>query len=151
MENEKLIPLMTPISEEKKKELQALNSIKEGEQYKYLILLEGEYKQGDGEHFKSFELITGRQEAYDFIKDLLEHEYEDDFEYILDTSLSRVLSEPPAWKVTKSTPRLTLSNMLSVHSFMKLMKEKGKVKDESSFDITSYFDDFFDDNTLPEK
>ena len=121
-------------------EIEAKEKNKNGDLYKYLILLEGEYKYKDGENYKSFEFITGRQAAYDYIKDILMNMNDSDYEYMLDISKSRIISEPPV--VTKDTLRITLSNMLTVYSFMKIMREKGKVTDDSSFDIEDYFDEY---------
>lgn len=121
-------------------EIEAKEKNKNGDLYKYLILLEGEYKYKDGENYKSFEFITGRQAAYDYIKDILMNMHDSDYEYMLDISKSRIISEPPV--VTKDTPRITLSNMLTVYSFMKIMREKGKITDDSSFDIEDYFDEY---------
>lgn len=121
-------------------EIEAKEKNKNGDLYKYLILLEGEYKYKDGENYKSFEFITGRQATYDYIKDILMNMHDSDYEYMLDISKSRIISEPPV--VTKDTPRITLSNMLTVYSFMKIMREKGKVTDDSSFDIEDYFDEY---------
>lgn len=121
-------------------EIEAKEKNKNGDLYKYLILLEGEYKYKDGENYKSFEFITGRQATYDYIKDILMNMHDSDYEYMLDISKSRIISEPPV--VTKDTPRITLSNMLTVYSFMKIMREKAKVTDDSSFDIEDYFDEY---------
>lgn len=145
MENQSLTPLMTPLSEEQREALRKEREAKLGDKFKYLILLEGEYRDNDGENYRTFEFITGRQDTYDFIKELLKSQDEGDTEYILDVSLSRILSEPPASMITPDTPRLTLSNMLSVYSFMKLMKDKGKVVDNTDFNIEDYFDGYIDD------
>lgn len=124
-------------------EIRAKELNNNGDLYKYLILLEGEYKKGDGESYRSFEFITGRQAAYDYIKDILENMNDSDFEYVLDVSKSRIISEPPV--ITKDTPRITLSNMLTLYSFMKAMKEKHKIVDESSFSVEDYFDGYIED------
>ena len=131
--------LMEKLTQE---EIEARNKNKNGDLYKYLILLEGEYKYKDGENYKSFELITGRQAAYDFIKDILENMHDSDYEYMLDVSKSRIISEPPV--ITPDTPRITLSNMLTLYSFMKIMREQNKIVDDSSFDIEDYFDEDID-------
>lgn len=131
--------LMEKLTQE---EIEARDKNKNGDLYKYLILLEGEYKYKDGENYKSFELITGRQAAYDFIKDILENMHDSDYEYMLDVSKSRIISEPPV--ITPDTPRITLSNMLTLYSFMKIMREQNKIVDDSSFDIEDYFDEDID-------
>ena len=124
-------------------EIRAKELNNNGDLYKYLILLEGEYRKGDGESYRSFEFVTGRQAAYDYIKDILENMNDSDFEYVLDVSKSRIISEPPV--ITKDTPRITLSNMLTLYSFMKAMKEKHKIIDESSFSVEDYFDGYIED------
>lgn len=124
-------------------EIRAKELNNNGDLYTYLILLEGEYKKGDGESYRSFEFVTGRQAAYDYIKDILENMNDSDFEYVLDVSKSRIISEPPV--ITKDTPRITLSNMLTLYSFMKAMKEKHKIIDESSFSVEDYFDGYIED------
>ena len=129
--------LMTKLTDT---EVEALEKNKNGDLYKYLILLEGEYKDRDGENYKSFEMIQGRQAAYDFIKEILENMTDSDYEYILDVSKSKIISEPPV--ITEDTPRITLSNMLSVYSFMKIMRQQNKIKDDTSFDIEDYFDGY---------
>ena len=131
--------LMRKLTDE---EVEALEKNKNGDIYKYLILLEGEYKDRDGENYKSFEMIQGRQAAYDLIKDILEHMNEPDYEYILDVSKSKIISEPPV--ITDETPRITLSNMLTLYSFMKIMRQQNKIKDDTSFDIEDYFDDYIE-------
>lgn len=131
--------LMEKLTQE---EIEARDKNKNGDLYKYLILLEGEYKYKDGENYKSFELITGRQAAYDFIKDILENMHDSDYEYMLDVSKSRIISEPPV--ITPDTPRITLSNMLTLYSFMKIMRQQNKIVDDSSFDIEDYFDEDID-------
>ena len=131
--------LMEKLTQE---EIEARDKNKNGDLYKYLILLEGEYKYKDGENYKSFELITGRQAAYDFIKDILENMHESDYEYMLYVSKSRIISEPPV--ITPDTPRITLSNMLTLYSFMKIMRQQNKIVDDSSFDIEDYFDEDID-------
>lgn len=131
--------LMTKLTDT---EVEALEKNKNGDLYKYLILLEGEYKDGDGENYKSFEMIQGRQAAYDFIKEILENMTDSDYEYILDVSKSKIISEPPV--ITEDTPRITLSNMLSVYSFMKIMRQQNKIKDDTSFDIEDYFDGYIE-------
>lgn len=131
--------LMTKLTDT---EVEALEKNKNGDLYKYLILLEGEYKDRDGENYKSFEMIQGRQAAYDFIKEILENMTDSDYEYILDVSKSKIISEPPV--ITEDTPRITLSNMLSVYSFMKIMRQQNKIKDDTSFDIEDYFDGYIE-------
>lgn len=104
---------------------------------KYLILLEGEYISDEGELFKTYEVVIGRQKAYDYIKQWLVGEDETDVR--INVIKSRILVEPEI--ITESTPRITLSNMLNIYRFMKDMKEQEKIiDDDSSFDIQDFYD-----------
>ena len=104
---------------------------------KYLILLEGEYISNEEESFKTFDIIVGRQKAYEYIKQWLVGE--DDTNVRIDVIKSRILVEPEV--ITEKTPRITLSNMLNIYRFMKNMKEQEKIiDDDSSFDIDDFYD-----------
>lgn len=136
-------PLMVKMTEKERQDAINKRKLQDGDLYKYLVLLEGEYIDSDGENYKSYEIIKGRQATYDFIKDLLESQNTGISEYIVDVSKSKIIVEPPV--ITPETPRITLSNMLSVYAFMKAMKEKGRIVDESSFDIEEYYDGYIED------
>lgn len=104
---------------------------------KYLILLEGEYISNEGEPFKTYDIVVGRQKAYDYIKQWLTGE--DDTDVRINVIKSRILVEPEI--ITEKTPRITLSNMLNIYRFMRDMKEQEKIiDDDSSFDIQDYYD-----------
>ena len=104
---------------------------------KYLILLEGEYISNEGEPFKTYDIIVGRQKAYEYIKQWLIGEDETDVR--INVTKSRILVEPEI--ITERTPRITLSNMLNIYRFMRDMKEQQKIiDDDSSFDIQDYYD-----------
>ena len=137
--------LMRKMSKEETIEIINKRKLEDGNLYKYLILIEGEYVSNECENYKSFEIITGRQATYDFIKNILENQKRDEYccEFIMDVSKSKIISEPPV--ITDKTPRITLSNMLSVYLFMKIMKEKGKIIDDTSFDIEDYYDGYLEE------
>lgn len=89
--------------------------IKDGEippeKREYLILY---YSEIENEEVKSFEIITGRKEAYEFVKSIVE---------FVDIHESKVL-----------VSNGTLENAKTVYEYMKLME----VYFEDSFDIEDY-------------
>lgn len=92
----------------------------------YLILLyinDG----NDTEYLQEFQFIKGRQQTYDTLKSYLENE---DIE--VDAMKSRVLVD---------SPKVTISHKYSVFAFMRDMKERLAVKDDTSFDINDYYYD----------
>lgn len=112
-----------------------------GEYNKYLILIEGSAQ--DGSKFRDYHYSTGRQSAYDFIKNLLE--ISDENGVFINTTASKILVEP------KNAPvQISLSNMLSIHRFMDEMKSNNKVVDNSGFDIFDYYDENAEDISFDE-
>lgn len=91
----------------------------------YLILIV--YSRIDGEDMHDFEFVTGRQNVYDRIKELL-------------TANERG-EEVDAMKslIFVDSPKVQISKKLSLYRFMKDMKINDKVIDESSFDIQDYY------------
>lgn len=113
-----------------------------GKRYKYLILIDGEYRDDREERYRTYEIIQGRQDAYDFIKTALMAQEDGDCEYLIDVSTSHIIAEPPAELIDK-TPRITLSNMISVYSFMVAMRREGLIiDDDESFNIDNFFDGY---------
>lgn len=109
---------------------------------KYLVLIEGEWDENSREPFKTFEIIVGRKATYDYIKTFLKSEEESGM--IMDLNKSKILVEPEV--ITERTPRITLSNMLSVYKFMTEMIFSGKIVDnDSSFDLDDYYEEPIDD------
>lgn len=109
---------------------------------KYLVLIEGEWDVNSRESFKTFEIIVGRKATYDYIKTFLKSEEESGM--IMDLNKSKILVEPEV--ITERTPRITLSNMLSVYKFMTEMISSGKIVDnDSSFDLDDYYEEPIDD------
>ena len=95
----------------------------------------GEYASNDVEPFKTFDIVVGRQNAYDAVKTFLISEEETGM--ILDLKASHILVEPE--NITESTPRITLTNMLNLYQFMRSMIDSGKIIDnDTSFDIDDF-------------
>ena len=90
----------------------------------YLILIEGETNDNDGELVRDWDFKVGRQEAYDYIKNYLKSEY-----ILVDVIKSKIIVD---------SPNIKISDGVSIFKFMKQMKENDKVVDDSSFDITDY-------------
>lgn len=97
----------------------------------YLILLDGENVNGDtvirGETFRDWELVTGRQKAYDYIKNIIESEY----------AIINVIKS----KIIVSSDKVKVTDGITIYEFMKAMKEENKVIDYTSFDISDYYTD----------
>ena len=94
----------------------------------YLILLEGNepvYGHDDvAKPFRDWQMKEGRQEAYDYIKEMLENKY---VEIYVHTS-----------KIIVSSEKVKVTDGISIYEFMKVMKEQDKVIDYTSFDIEDY-------------
>lgn len=90
----------------------------------YLILIDGVENDNEGKQYRDWEIITGRQNAYDYIKTMLENEY-----IIVNVEESKIIVSSENVKVTDG---------VSIYAFMKNMKETDKVIDYSSFDIEDY-------------
>lgn len=91
----------------------------------YLVLLEGEIPTNEGENYKTYEFILGRQATYDYIKDIIQSQ-----DIIFDAMKSKVIVD---------SEKVNIGKALSVYNFMRIMKENNKVVDESSFDIEDYY------------
>lgn len=84
----------------------------------YLILLED-----TEESFRDWQIITGRQDAYDYIKSMvISQEYG-----CIDVEKSKIVVNT-----------LTIDKAISIYEFMKEMKLKDKVIDYTEFDIDDY-------------
>lgn len=92
----------------------------------YLILIDGEEKDEElgNKPFRDWEFKEGRQKAYDYIKDMLEGDF--------------VLIDVYKSKVIVGSEKIKITDGISIYEFMKVMKEKDKVVDYSSFDIEDY-------------
>lgn len=101
-----------------------LQRAKAGEKM-YLVLYV--YTCQSGEDIHDFEFIIGRQDTYDKIKELL---INSDTDEQLDAMRSLVFVD---------SPKIQISNRLSIYSFMKDMKFNGKIDDDTSFDINDYY------------
>lgn len=109
-------------------------SIKKGEDILYLILLEFSSTSGDEENWRDWKFVTGRQAAYDYIKNILLDEDERISESLLDVDKSLIYADNPY--VTDS--KLKLSNGINVYKFMKDCYVLQKVVEEDGFDIEDY-------------
>ena len=94
----------------------------------YLVLLYFESKSDDCENVRDFAFVTGREIVYKMLKEYLEN----DSDLQLDAMKSRVLVD---------SPKVQISHPYSVFAFMRDMKEKLLVTDNSSFDIYDYYYD----------
>lgn len=93
----------------------------------YLILIDGEETSEGGSRFRDWEIVTGRQNAYDYIKNMLENIY---VSINVDTS-----------KIIVNSDKVKVLNGLTIYEFMKAMKDEDKVIDYTSFDIDDYLGD----------
>lgn len=93
----------------------------------YLILMDG-LERGEGSEgetlrpIRDWEIKVGRQQAYDYIKNMLESEY----------------AEFNIYKSKIIVDSITFKDGVSIYEFMKNMKEGDKVIDYTSFDIEDY-------------
>ena len=90
----------------------------------YLILIDAQEKDNDEISFRDWQVITGRQEAYDYIKGMIENEY-----ISVDIHTSKII-----------VSTVKIEEGISIYYFMKSMKENEKVIDYTSFDIEDYND-----------
>lgn len=88
----------------------------------YLILIEA--RDLDDGPYRDWEIVEGRQAAYDYIKNYIETDY---------TEVDIINS-----KIIVSSEKVKVTDGISIYKFMKSMKEKDKVIDYSSFDIEDY-------------
>lgn len=90
----------------------------------YLILIDGVENDNEAKPYRDWELVTGRQAAYDYIKTMLENEY-----VIVNVEESKIIVNSENVKITDG---------VSIYAFMKNMKETDKIIDYTSFDIEDY-------------
>ncbi len=84
----------------------------------YLLLLK--IKTDTDEDVYSWHCVTGRQAAYDYLKELVEN-------VAVDTDYSYIMSDTA-----------TINKAITIRVFMKNVKEGGMVTDFSDFDVDSY-------------
>lgn len=89
----------------------------------YLVLIDGEDKETE-KRFRDWEILIGRQKAYDYIKNMLLSDF-----VIIDIHSSKIIVSSDKVKVTDG---------ISIYKFMKGMKDNDKVIDYTSFDIEDY-------------
>lgn len=92
----------------------------------YLILIDAWDISEGGDRIRDWEIVEGRQAAYDYIKNMIESEY-----------LSVDVMES---KIIVSSDKVKVTDGVSIYKFMKSMKENDKVIDYTSFDIEDYVD-----------
>ncbi len=90
----------------------------------YLILMDGVNTDDNETRFRDWEFKVGRQEAYDYIKSLIQSDY-----VLIDIHKSKIIVDSENVKISQG---------ISIYRFMRDMKEKDKVIDYSSFDIEDY-------------
>lgn len=118
------------IAEEKAKE----QAIKNGDDIMYLLLLEGVSKT-DNSVWKDWLFITGRQEAYNYIREALRANDEEDL--ILDACKSLIYADNP--HIQKS--KLKLSTSVSFYKFMKncYVTQSVDTSQDEGFDIEDFY------------
>ena len=92
----------------------------------YLILIDAWDITDGGDKIRDWEIVEGRQAAYDYIKNMIQSEY-----LSVDVMKSKIIVSSEKVKVTDG---------VSIYKFMKSMKENDKVIDYTSFDIEDYID-----------
>lgn len=91
----------------------------------YLILIDGMNVYSEVQ-YRDWEIVEGRQQAYDYIKNLL---------------LSNLASiDVIKSKIIVDSEKVKITDGVSIYKFMKNMKENNKVIDYTSFDIEDYMD-----------
>ena len=90
----------------------------------YLILIDGEEVDNNSTPFRDWQFKEGRQEAYDYIKSMIESEF-----------INVNVFES---KIIVSSDKVKITDGISIYEFMKAMKNSDKVIDYTSFDIEDY-------------
>lgn len=98
----------------------------------YLILIDGEETDNESKKYRDWEIVTGRQQAYDYIKSILESEFA-----IIDVDRSKIIV---------SSDKVKITDGISIYKFMKAMKDDDRVIDYTSFDIDDYAGDVEGEN-----
>lgn len=107
---------------------------KEEQKKLYLILLvfyDDATKRGEEEiDYNAFEFFTGTtQEVYNRIKECIDTTNEEGYHLYADIHKSQILVD---------SPKVKISDGVSIYHFMKNMKKMGKVVDDTDFDIEEY-------------
>lgn len=90
----------------------------------YLILIDGCEKDNEESQHRDWEIVVGRQSAYDYIKNIIESEY-----ILVDVEKSKIIVD---------SDKVKISDGVSIYEFMKAMKEEDLIIDYTSFDIEDY-------------
>lgn len=87
----------------------------------YLVLLKGEYKDNEAKEYRDFEWVIGRQNVYEYIRDLILNEEDT----CIDIHESKIIAET-----------VNILDAISIYEFMKTFKDI--VLDDTGFDIEEY-------------
>lgn len=101
----------------------------------YLVLFYFDSKDESKEDTKDWEMITGRQEVYDHIKNLLKGETVED-EFTLNVDKSLIYADNP--NIPDENNKLRISKGISIYKFMRDCTAKQKVVEDRSFSIEDY-------------
>lgn len=108
---------------------------KEEQKKMYLILLVFYDSEADKDNeevvdYNAFEFFTGTtQEVYDRIKECIDTTNEEGYHLYADIHKSQILVD---------SPKVKISDGVSIYLFMKNMKKMGKITDNTDFDIEEY-------------
>ena len=91
----------------------------------YLLLMKGELKSNNNIDVRDFEFIVGRENVYNYIKDLLLSEDDEDSDFIANIHESEIISESSS-----------IVDGITFYEFMKHFKDI--VDPEGDFDIEEY-------------
>lgn len=83
--------------------------------------------QDSSEYRQEFQFVKGRQELYDIIKTYLTN----------DLSVEQV--DAMKSLVFVDSPKVQISHKYSIYAFMRDMKERDLIKDDTDFDINDYY------------
>lgn len=106
---------------------------KEEQKKLYLLLLvfyDGEEESEEVLDYNAFEFFTGTtQEVYDRIKECIDTTNDEGYHLYADVLKSKILVD---------SPKVKISDGVSIYNFMKNMKRMGKVVDDTDFNIDDY-------------
>lgn len=125
---------------------------KDGEDIIYLLLVRGDPKYEEAQEYRDWLFITGRQEAYDYIVDLLENDHESDYDNFINIEESMIYADNP--HIPESQNKLKLSNGFSFYQFIKDATVLQKVDVKEGFDIEEFrqqsLEDIYQDEHMTE-
>lgn len=126
---------------------------KDGEDILYLLLVRGDPKYEDAPEYRDWLFITGRQEAYDYIVNLLENDHESDYDNFINIEESMIYADNP--HIPESQNKLKLSNGFSFYQFIKDATVLQKVNVREGFDVEEFrqqsLEDIYEDEHMAEE